>query len=128
MKSSFQIKLKQKKKKTHKGDHMITFQFREKPFIHKRPEQGKHRIFRFNIWSSISQITWGFLRERERANLGFDETCLTFEGLTMALGELIREVEDWSKTEKIAKNKNNNPRPDIEIDIVVAWILMHKSR
>lgn len=131
--TSFQIQAQTQRwncrKLTHKGDHMITFQFREKPFIHKCPEQDKkHRIFRFidhkhfNISQNQPRV---FAREREKANLGFVETCLTLEGLTMAPEELIREVEDWSRTEKIAKN-NNNPRQ--YIDIVDAWIWMHESR
>lgn len=52
-KRSFQIKLKtedeSRKKKTHKRNHMITFQFREKPFIHKRPEHKKIKIEFFRI-------------------------------------------------------------------------------
>lgn len=103
--------LAQIERKTHKRNHMITFQLREEPFIHKRPETNDNspihhwKVQTFPKKKKISQ----------RANLGFDETCLTLEGLTMAL------VEDWGKTEKKKKKKKiakNNKHPLWDIDIV----------
>lgn len=63
---------------------MITFQFREEPFIHKRPntiELSDSSVKGSNFPKKKKK------KNQSRANLGLDETCFTLEGLTIALVE-----------------------------------------